>query len=84
MHTLGHFFMRNAILHKKYSLFNKSTEIIQKSRNLHLDEEDVMVSFDVVSMFKKILFPQVLDLISKLDDLETLNLIQICLSSTLF
>jgi hypothetical protein len=43
-----------------------------------------MVSFDVVSLFTKILVPETIDIISKLVDFETLNLIQICLTSTFF
>ena len=43
-----------------------------------------MVSFDVVSLFAKILVLEALTLISKFVDPETLNLIKICPSSTLF
>jgi hypothetical protein len=43
-----------------------------------------MVSFDVVSLFTKILVPEAINLISKLVDSETLNLIEICLTSTFF
>jgi hypothetical protein len=52
--------------------------------HLHLDEQDIMVSFDVVSLFTKIHVPKSLDLISKLVDPETLNLIEICITSTFF
>jgi hypothetical protein len=41
-----------------------------------------MVSFDVVSLFTKILVPKALELISKLVDPEILNLIKICLTTT--
>jgi retron-type reverse transcriptase len=43
-----------------------------------------MVSFDVISLFTKIPVSEALDLISKLIDPETLNLIKIFLSSTFF
>jgi hypothetical protein len=42
------------------------------------------MSFDVVSLFTKTPIPKSLDLISKLVDLETLNLIKIFLTSTFF
>jgi hypothetical protein len=43
-----------------------------------------MISFDVVSLFTKIPIPKYLDLLSKIIDLETLNVIKIFLTSTFF
>jgi hypothetical protein len=40
--------------------------------------------FYVVSLFTKILIPKALDLVPKLVDVETSNLIKICLTSTFF
>jgi hypothetical protein len=61
----------------KTSSIKDSTYFILKTKTLHLDEEDIMVSFNVVSLFTKILVFEALTLISNLVDLETLNLIKI-------
>jgi hypothetical protein len=47
-------------------------------------DEDLMVKFEVVSLFKKIPISKALTLIFNLVDPKTLNLIKICLSSTFF
>ena len=69
---------------KTSSFIKDSTEFIHKTHNLHLDEQDLMVSFDVVSLFTKIPILEDLSLISKLVDPKTLDLIKICFSSTFF
>jgi hypothetical protein len=51
---------------------------------MHLDEHDIMVSFNVFSLFTKILVPEALDLIFKIFYLETLSIIETYLTSTLF
>lgn len=61
-----------------------SSHFIKKSKTIHLDPNDIMVSFHIVSFFIKILVPKTLDLISKLVDAEMLNLIKNCLISTVF
>jgi len=55
-----------------------------KTHTLHLEKDDLLVSFDVVSLFTKIPIPETLALISKLVDSETLNLIEIFLTSIIF
>jgi hypothetical protein len=50
--------------------------------HLYLDENDTMVNFDIVFLFIKIHVPKSLEFISKVIDLEIINLIEICLIST--
>jgi len=69
---------------KTSSFIKDSTDFIQKTQDFHLNEDDLMVSFDVVSLFTKIPIPEALTLLSKLVYPETMNLIKICLSSTFF
>ena len=61
-----------------------SYDFIHKTQDLHLGDHNLMVSFDVVSLFTKIPLPEALDIISQFVDKETLHLIEICLSSTFF
>jgi hypothetical protein len=56
----------------------------KKIRHFHLNYKDIMVSFYVVSLFTKILVSKSQSLISNLVYPETLNLIEIFLSSTFF
>jgi hypothetical protein len=74
----------NPLSSKTSSFIKDSFDFIQKTQNLHLDDNDIMVNFDVVSLFTKIHVLEALTLISKLVDSETLNLIEICLTSTFF
>jgi hypothetical protein len=69
---------------KTPSFIKDSSDFIQKTQHLHLDENYIMVSFDVISLFTKILVPEALNLISNLVNPETLNLIEIFLTSTFF
>jgi hypothetical protein len=66
---------------KTYSFIKYSTNFILKTHNIRLDDQDLMVSVDVVSLFTKILVSQSLTQISKLLEHETLNVIKIFLSS---
>jgi hypothetical protein len=45
----------NISLEKLHPFIKDSSDFIQKTKHLHLDEHDIMVSFDVVSLFTKIL-----------------------------
>lgn len=62
----------------------KSADFIRKIHDLHLDDRDLLVSFNIVLLFTKILVPESLDIIFKLADFETLILIKIYLTSTFF
>jgi hypothetical protein len=85
-HALAHFLndKLQSFIRKNSSFIKDSFDFIQKTQHLHLDEQDIMVSFDVISLFTKILVSEALDLISKLIDLETLNLIEIYLTLNFF
>jgi hypothetical protein len=69
---------------KSSSFIKDYVDFIHKTHAFLLYEQDLMASFNVISHFTKILIPEVLTLISNLIDLETLDLIKICLSSTFF
>lgn len=64
------------------SYIKDSVDFIEKFRTILIDENDLLVSFDVVSLFTNIPVLEALHLISQLVDQETLNPIQICLNST--
>lgn len=66
------------------SFIKESSNFIQQIKHLELDEYDIMVSFNVVSLFTKILVPKAIDLISKLIKFEILKLIKIFLTTTFF
>jgi hypothetical protein len=51
---------------------------------MHIDDHEITVSFDFISLSTKIPLSQSISLISKLIDLETINLIEIFISSTFF
>ena len=50
----------------------------------HLEPTDLLVSFDVVSLFTKIPIKEALEIINKLVNPKITNLIKICLESTFF
>ena len=55
-------------------------EFIHKINNLNLDEDDIIVIYDVVSIFTKIHVPESPKLISKMVDVDTLKLLEIGVS----
>jgi hypothetical protein len=69
---------------KTPSFIKDSSDFIQKTQHLHLDENYIMAIFYVISLFTKILVPEALNLISNLVSPKTLNLIEIFLTSTFF
>ena len=73
-------------INKKITTFIQDSLILfKKTQHLHLHQHDIMVIFDVVSLFTKVLC-EALDLILKLElvDPETLDLIKIWFTSTFF
>ena len=53
-------------------------------KDIHVDETETMVGFDVVSLYTKVLIEEAITIISNITNDETTNLIRICLKSTYF
>jgi hypothetical protein len=85
-HVLTHFLAKKLqpFTGQTFSFIKYSSHFIQKTRNFHLDEPHIMVIFDVVCIFTKISISESLALIFNLVNPKTLNVIDICLSSTFF
>ena len=66
------------------SFIKDSSHFIQNIKNMSLRESDIMVSFDVVSLYTKIPVNEVVNIIKELTDEETTNLVKVCLASTYF
>jgi hypothetical protein len=86
MYSLARFLTEKlqSFIQKYPSFIKDSFDFFQKYQNFHLDEKYIMVTFDVLSLFTKILFLESLNLLFKLVELETLNVIEIDLTSTFF
>lgn len=61
-----------------------SIDFIPKTEDILVDDHDILVNFDIISLITKIMVPQAINLIFELVDSETLNLLKKCLSSTFF
>ena len=70
--------------HRSSSYIKDFVDFIKHIKTLKLDKNNIMVIFDVVSLFTKIPILGAIELISKLVDSETLNLNNLCLSTTFF
>lgn len=53
-------------------------------KNIKLEKNDLLVSFDVVSLFTKIPINEAVEVINEITDQETAKLVEICLKSTFF
>jgi len=72
------------ICHFSDPIFSYSSHFIKQTKNMNLDENEIMVIFDLISLFIKIHVPKDIDLIYNLVDFKMLNLIKIFLSTTFF
>ena len=61
-----------------------SRQFVEKLRPIRLQESDIMVSFDVVSLFTKVPIKRAIDSLRKLTSEETLSAVACCMSSTYF
>ena len=66
---------------KAHSCVKGSTHMIKEIRNTKVDEQDLLVSFNVVSLFTKILVDNV---IKNITDEETVNPVKVCFKLVYF
>ena len=66
------------------SFVKDSTHFIEEIKNIKLDQDDILVSFDVTSLYTNIPINDAMEVICKLTDADTSKLIEICLRSTFF
>ena len=69
---------------KTSSFIKDSIDFVIFIRSLHLEPTDLLVSFDVISLFTKIPIKEALEIINKLVNPGIANLIKIFLESTFF
>jgi hypothetical protein len=69
---------------KTQSFVKNSTHLIEDIKDIRLDEEDILLIFDVVSLFTKILIDDAIKSISEITDEDTTKLVKVCLKSTYF
>ena len=66
------------------SFVKDSSFFVNKIKNIKVDKDDILVSFDVVSLFTKIPIDRAMNVIRNITDPGTANLIELCLKSTFF
>ena len=69
---------------KTFSCIKDSSHFINDIKNIHVDETEILVSFDVVSLYTKVLVEKAIIIIRKITNNEIANFIRICLKSTYF
>ena len=66
------------------SYIKDSTSFVQWARNLEMKDEDLMVSFDIVSLYTMIPIDEAIDVMKTITDRETIDLLKLCLKSSFF
>ena len=66
------------------SFVKDSTHFINEIKDLNLDANDILVSFDIKSLYIDIPIDEAMEVIHKITNSDTTRLIEICLKSTFF
>eukprot|EP00253_Pinus_taeda_P030797 PITA_30797 len=66
------------------SFVKDSASFIDDLKRIKLEPEDILVSFDVVSLYTCIPINEAMEVINKLTDPDTAKLVELCLTSTFF
>ena len=69
---------------KTESFLKDSAHFIQKIKDLHLEPEDILVSFDVVSLFTRVPVDEFLNYISEIFTEDLVDIFRACLSTSYF
>ena len=67
-----------------FSYIKDSSHFVNDIKDIHVDETEIMVSFDVVSLYTKVPVEEAIKIISNITNDETTNMVKICLKSTYF
>ena len=67
-----------------FSFINDSSHFVNGIKNLKLNENDILVSFDVISLYTKVLVKDVIRVIREITSEEIAKIVEICLKSTYF
>ncbi len=66
------------------SFVKDSASFIMDLKDIRLDPEEILVSFDVVSLYTCIPIKEAMEVINRLTDPDTAHLVEVCLTSTFF
>ena len=66
------------------SFVKDSSSFVNELKEVKLSPDDKLVSFDVVSLFTKIPINEAIEVINRITDPNTAQLVRICLTSTFF
>ena len=66
------------------SFVKDSASFVQEWKDIKLDPGDLLVSFDVISLYTKIPIQEAIDIINRITDKDTAKLVGLCLTSTFF
>jgi hypothetical protein len=66
------------------SFVKNSTSFVEWTKNQEVKKEDILVSFDIISLYTKIPVYDAIDIIRNLANKQTTNMERICLNSTYF
>ena len=69
---------------KTFSFIKYSSELVSKMKEWKMSDNDLLTSFDVVSLYTKIPINEAVEVIKKVSNPETTHLVEICLRSTYF
>ena len=66
------------------SIVKNSTDMVDDIKRERIKEEDTLLSFNMVSLYTKILIEEAIKTIKEIIDKETMELVRVCLKSTFF
>ena len=72
------------LVRKSNSFVKDLTHFIKFIKDAHLDSNDVLVSFNVVSLFTKVPIPDSIEIVKHKTNIEITSLVELCLKSTFF
>ena len=61
-----------------------STSFVQWANNLDMEDKDLMVIFDIASLYTMIPIDEAIDVIKTITDSETVDVLKLCLKSSFF